>query len=307
MTSRGLLHDHDRAPRAVLLRTKDVAVDVIADVEDLVSRRSERAVDVEESFFCVVFGRRFGDGRSRCRSDVARTSLRVGLSRHRHHARRTLVRRRSGMMLGRTVGWLAATLGLASGAWLGCGGSAGNADLVAPAEDAGADAASNDGASGGGDASSGGDGAAPAPRGGDGGVNPPDAGPGGSVDQIACGATSCAIPAQTCCVTRTNGGAAYGCVSGTSCAPSGGGGGGAGTALKCSASANCPAGRVCCVRQVNNGAASDCQTVCGNKEAQLCDPAAAATGCAPGASCSSKNIGDWGLPATYATCGGVGN
>ena len=205
-------------------------------------------------------------------------------------------------MLGRTFGLLGASVVLASGAWLGCGGSAGGADLIAAPDDAGADAANNDSATGNGGGSTGGDGAV---QGGDGGVNPPGAGPGGNVSQIACGATSCAVPAETCCVTRANGSTAYGCVSGTSCTASGGGG--SGTALKCSAAANCPVGLVCCVRQQNNGATSDCQTGCGNNEAQLCDLAATPTGCAPGDACSSKNISDWGLPQRYATCGGVGN
>jgi hypothetical protein len=78
-------------------------------------------------------------------------------------------------------------------------------------------------------------------------------------------------------------------------------------ALKCSGAANCPAGSVCCVHQVNNGATSDCKTACGQGEAQLCDPNAAPTGCAAGVNCSSKNISDWSLPPTYATCGGKGN
>jgi hypothetical protein len=28
------------------------------------------------------------------------------------------------------------------------------------------------------------------------------------------------------------------------------------------------------------------------------------TGCEAGVNCSSNNIGDWGLPSSYATCGG---
>jgi hypothetical protein len=39
----------------------------------------------------------------------------------------------------------------------------------------------------------------------------------------------------------------------------------------------------------------------------LCDPNAAPSGCDAGVQCSSNNIGDWGLPRTYATCGGKGN
>jgi hypothetical protein len=64
---------------------------------------------------------------------------------------------------------------------------------------------------------------------------------------------------------------------------------------------------VCCVQQVNNGATSECKATCGNNSAQLCDKNATVTGCAAADMCSSRNINDWNLPATYATCGGKGN
>jgi hypothetical protein len=42
--------------------------------------------------------------------------------------------------------------------------------------------------------------------------------------------------------------------------------------------------------------------------AQLCDPNATNSGCSQAAgACTSTNITDWGLPAGFATCGGVGN
>ena len=41
-----LLDDHRRAPRRLLLRAEDVAVDVVADVEDPVARDAERALEV---------------------------------------------------------------------------------------------------------------------------------------------------------------------------------------------------------------------------------------------------------------------
>src|SRR5580704_7148426 len=43
-----LLDDHRRAPRALLLRAEDVAVDVVADVEDLVARDAEGALEIEQ-------------------------------------------------------------------------------------------------------------------------------------------------------------------------------------------------------------------------------------------------------------------
>jgi hypothetical protein len=87
----------------------------------------------------------------------------------------------------------------------------------------------------------------------------------------------------------------------------GNGGGGDTAALACSGQANCPAGTVCCVHDAQGGAASECKSACTNGQAQLCDPNAAISGCANGVKCSSHNISDWNLPATFATCGGVGN
>lgn len=146
--------------------------------------------------------------------------------------------------------------------------------------------------------------------GGDGGA-PLDAGPGGSTTSITCGTTMCALPAQTCCVyplANPPPDFSYACAVGA-CADAGGGGGGPDvTALKCSGAANCPASTVCCVSQTNAGTSSDCQASCTNKQAQLCDPAATPTGCAGDAGvCSNANIGDWGLPGSFGTCGGKGN
>lgn len=206
---------------------------------------------------------------------------------------------------------LACVLGLvcvATAVGLGCGGAS-STDVAAPGDGgAGEAAASSSGASGSG-SSSGGSSGTPN-LGPDGGVNPADAGPGGDTTRVNCGATSCAIATEICCVTRRQNtvppGASYGCVTGAACpVPPGGGDV---SALKCSSAANCPAGTVCCVDQVNNGSTSACQASCGQGQAQLCDPAAGdAGGCAPNQPCSSNNIGDWGLPRSYATCGGKGN
>jgi hypothetical protein len=86
-----------------------------------------------------------------------------------------------------------------------------------------------------------------------------------------------------------------------------GGGGGDTASLTCSGQANCVVGTVCCVHETSNGTASECKAKCADNEAQLCDPNAATTGCAAGVKCSNKDIHDWNLPATFATCGGVGN
>lgn len=221
----------------------------------------------------------------------------------------------------RTLGWMAAAVVSASATCLGCGGSAGSLDLIGnpSAADGGAEGGAG-GASGGGSGSGSGSGGATdaggttdgatIAMGGDGGVNPPGAGPGGNTSQLACGSTSCAIPGESCCVVSSGGNTAYGCVSGTSCPAPPPGGGGDSIALKCSSAANCSAGTICCVSKQGSVATSACQLTCtASYEAQLCDLNAPSTGCPPNASsaCSSNNVGDWGLPSTYATCGGIGN
>jgi hypothetical protein len=139
----------------------------------------------------------------------------------------------------------------------------------------------------------------------DGRAATPDAGPGGDTTQIACGAATCSIPADSCCVSELgNRQTSYDCVTTATCPrPSGGG---STAALKCSGQANCSSGTVCCVQENNGNAASTCKSSCGSGEAQLCDPAVAGGGgCPSAARCSNKNIGDWGnLPNSYATCGG---
>ena len=145
----------------------------------------------------------------------------------------------------------------------------------------------------------------------DGGVGA-DGGPGGDMTRLACGGASCAIPGVSCCIYQLNNGPpdfAYACVTGTTCPARGGAGDS--TLLQCAGAANCAAGKVCCVKDRAGVVSSSCETTCvaaaGAKTAQLCDPAAATTGCTATAPCSHDNIGDWGLPNTFATCGGVGN
>lgn len=145
---------------------------------------------------------------------------------------------------------------------------------------------------------------------------PADAGPGDIVTDasvtdaasearaVRCGTSSCQAPAQSCCVYDPP---RYACVDGPSCPADDAGN--AATALRCSATADCAPGTVCCLYETpSRDLASDCRPGCSAREAQLCDPAAATSGCAPDAgACSSANVSDWGLPPTYATCGGVGN
>ena len=140
------------------------------------------------------------------------------------------------------------------------------------------------------------------------GGSPSDAGPGGTAQSLPCGSTSCAIPDESCCVYDIP---AFLCVIGPVCPvlDAGGGGRGTGTGLTCSGAANCSAGTLCCVfENASKQVVSTCMTACPSGGAQLCDPNAASSGCAPGAgACSSKNVTDWDIPSTYATCGGIGS
>lgn len=190
-------------------------------------------------------------------------------------------------------------MGIGAAAWLGCGSE--GAPITIPPEDGG----------------SGGSSGAPREAGAggvtaDGGIDPADAGPGGDTANVACGATTCPIPAEICCVSDVpNGGRGYVCVAGATC-PTPAGGGDT-TALQCTSAANCAAGTVCCVKQDKGVTASACQPSCGGgtgggDTAQLCDRGAPdGGGCPASAPCSNENIGDWGLPRTFATCGGRGN
>ena len=144
----------------------------------------------------------------------------------------------------------------------------------------------------------------------DGGINPDGAGPGGNTSQLACGATSCPIPAETCCVEQVSNGRSYSCVAGSTCPQTSGDV----AALKCSSSANCASGTVCCVTLSNGVVSSECKTSCtpdggrGGDTAQLCDPRAGdSAGCPESQPCSNDNIGDWNLSHAFGTCGGRGN
>jgi hypothetical protein len=72
---------------------------------------------------------------------------------------------------------------------------------------------------------------------------------------------------------------------------------------------------VCCMTASNNTVSSQCTTAdpdggatcTGQDSAQLCDKNATPTGCpdaGQNSQCSSSNIDAWGLPRSFATCGG---
>lgn len=145
-----------------------------------------------------------------------------------------------------------------------------------------------------------------------------EGGPGGTTTTLTCGSATCLIPGETCCVTNPPGPGtfAFGCVVGTTCPvpDAGAGGGDRPTALQCSSAANCGPGTVCCATTGAQGTSSECKATCnggggGGESAQLCDlnAPAASNGCPQNQACSSNNIGDWGLPQSFATCGGRGN
>ena len=209
------------------------------------------------------------------------------------------------MSFASTVGrwsYVVAGVGVAFTLIAACGGAS-STEIIGPGGTAGADGGPGGSASGEGGPASGG--AREAGSATNGGVDPPGAAPGGSASALPCGTATCVLPAESCCVSDLgNGSLGYACIAtGARC----GAGGGNATALSCSATANCPAGSVCCASDAIRPTSSQCRSACGPKEAQLCDPKAATTGCAASAPCSSRNIGDWGLPSAYATCGGVGN
>jgi hypothetical protein len=218
-------------------------------------------------------------------------------------------------MLTRLIAWVVVPGSLLLAGFVGCGG-AGSSSI-------------DSGDAGGGTTTGGPNGTVST----SGGVNPADAGPGGNTSSLACGNATCAIPGQVCCLTPTAGGVAYGCEIGTMCAipdagagnnggnnaADGGNGNGNGNGgapdvsvvtLACTDTANCPAGSVCCAtRSDATGTVSACQTgtTCSAKgnAAQLCDPTApaASNGCPAGQPCTSANVKDLGLPASFGICG----
>lgn len=136
---------------------------------------------------------------------------------------------------------------------------------------------------------------------------------GGNATSLPCGDVACAIPENTCCVSLSVNPppeATFACVGGLCINSSFAQGGGIG--LQCAGTANCAAGTICCMSDDGNGIiTSACATPANctdpNLQAQLCDIKAANAGCVEddAGTCSSFNIGNWGLPTGYATCGGI--
>lgn len=189
-----------------------------------------------------------------------------------------------------------------------CGGAAETG--VTDGADAGGEGGASSDAAGANDGARGAPGAVVA----DGGTGAEAGAPGGTTSTLLCGSATCLIPTESCCLSSVNSTFAFACVVGATCPAASGSGDGGGNgqngdtaSLKCTSAANCAAGTVCCVSAPNNGATSECKPSCAPMDAQLCDPAAATTGCAPAEPCSSRKIDDWGLPPTFGTCGGKGN
>lgn len=134
-----------------------------------------------------------------------------------------------------------------------------------------------------------------------------DAGPGGTTSALSCGTSTCALPGQLCCIAGPAAGPSYACVTGTSCPIVNPGNNPGSAALSCSVQSNCTAGLFCCLDIVSGQSVSTCKSSCAASPAQLCDRFIADNGCAVQKPCSNANTNDFGLPATYATCGGVKN
>ena len=119
--------------------------------------------------------------------------------------------------------------------------------------------------------------------------------------------STCAIPGQLCCIAGPAAGPSYACVTGTSCPVVNPGMNPGSAALACSVGSNCAAGLSCCLDIVNGQSVSTCKASCAASPAQLCDRFISVNGCSVQKPCSNANTNDFGLPATYATCGGVKN
>jgi hypothetical protein len=135
--------------------------------------------------------------------------------------------------------------------------------------------------------------AAPAPPG-------PLSKPGGDTASLPCNATSCSIPAQTCCAYRAIDGGAFTAACATSCAPIGSGQDRL-SALKCSGLSNCGSSARCCyTRTGQDTIESSCRPVCNTLagETELCE--LASSSCLPGFVCTK--FGGSTLPATYGYC-----
>ncbi len=144
-----------------------------------------------------------------------------------------------------------------------------------------------------------------------------DAAPGGDGATLSCGSAACNVPSQACCFYQgVSAGFTVGCSNGAQCPlPDAGAGVDSGvtvTSLDCEQQANCPSNNVCCLeKNVTSGnTVATCKLSCAGSgsvhAAYLCDPSLADAGCGAtdAGACSATNIGTWGLPNGYGTCGG---
>jgi hypothetical protein len=148
----------------------------------------------------------------------------------------------------------------------------------------------------------------------DAGATEPTFGIGGTTSALFCGTElygvtlyTCAIPGELCCY---QGGASPGFSCGATCPIVLPGKHPGSAALACESAANCGTGLSCCVHLENGQTVSRCEASCAGAPAQLCDFYAAPgvdTGCPATAPCSHAFVNEFGLPPTYATCGGVRN
>jgi hypothetical protein len=76
-----------------------------------------------------------------------------------------------------------------------------------------------------------------------------------------------------------------------------------GGAFACQGIQDCLGVGVCCGSLSGGGAGSECRATCASGEVQVCDPAAAVSGCGVD-TCSAQNASDWGAPQGTGTCGG---
>ncbi len=74
--------------------------------------------------------------------------------------------------------------------------------------------------------------------------------------------------------------------------------------LECTDGSSCPSGQVCCASVISERTTAKCQPSCASPATQLCDPRTAATTreCGAGKTCSTSNIAELFLDASYGEC-----
>jgi hypothetical protein len=156
--------------------------------------------------------------------------------------------------------------------------------------------------------------------------------PSGDAAALGCGSVDCNAQNETCCVYPiANPPPSFlaGCSNGASCpalVSDAGYEAGAAAELHCEVQANCTGATVCCLQAPSTGVVNaHCKSAgacvatvadagadggeagsVGLPTAMLCDPSLGGdAGCGDGGGWASGNIGSWGLPSGFGTCGGV--